>query len=48
MKKDISVLSAEIGHSAAQYKNLIVNLVESVDEINVLIKIYTFVKAWSQ
>ena len=34
--------------SAAQYKNLITNLVEGVDEINVLIKIFTFVKAWSQ
>ena len=34
--------------SAAQYKNLIINMVEKVDEINILIKIFTFVKAWSQ
>lgn len=47
-EKEREIARLQGGASAAQYKNLITNLVESVDEINVLIKIFTFVKAWSQ
>ncbi len=45
-KREIARLQG--GPSVAQYKTLITNLVEKCDEINILIKIFTFVKAWSQ
>lgn len=47
-EKDREIARLQGSNSAAQYKNLITNLVENVDEINILIKIFTFVKAWSQ
>ena len=47
-EKEREIARLQGGPSVAQYKTLITNLVEKVDEINILIKIFTFVKAWSQ